>query len=369
MLKAYKYRLYPNESQREFFEKQFGTCRFVYNWALDLKKSTYDTEHKSLSKNDLKVMIPNLKSQHDWLRETNSQSLQAVVDNLDNGFKKFFRKEAAFPKFKSRKNPVQSFQVPQHYVVDFDHSTIKLPKIHNPIKARLHRHFDGEMKTATVSKTASGKYFISILVDDGKEMPSKVNSGPSIGIDVGLSHFAILSTGEKIENPRYLKSSLKKLQIEQKKLSHKKKGSNNRIKQKLVVAKLHEKVTNQRNDFQHKLSHRLINENQVICLEDLNISGMVKNHHLAQAISDVAWGSFIEKLKYKAEWYGKTIKQIGRFEPSSKICNVCNHKNIDLKLQDRSWECPSCLTKHDRDINAAINIKNIALNNAVGTTA
>ncbi|MDW7732222.1 MAG: IS200/IS605 family element RNA-guided endonuclease TnpB [Methanolobus sp.] len=369
MLRAYKYRLYPNRSQIDFFEKQFGTCRFVYNWALDLKSTAYKDENRSVSKNDLKNMLPGLKAQYNWLKDVNSQSLQASIDNLDNAFKKFFRKEAEYPVFKSKNNPVQSFQIPQHYVVDFDNGTVKLPKLKELVRVKFHRGFEGEIRTATVSRTPTGKYFISILVDDGQEIPEKLSSGPSIGIDVGISHFSILSTGEKIENPRHLKKSMAKLKAEQRSLSRKKRGSSNRKKQKLVVAKLHEKVVNQRNDFQHKLSNRLVNENQVIILEDLNIKAMVKNHCLAQAISDVAWGNFITKLKYKAEWYGKTIQQIGRFVPSSKLCSICGYKNTDLTLNDRSWECLSCHTKHDRDINAAISILNIALKNTAAGTA
>lgn len=368
MLKAYKYRLYPNSSQREFFEQQFGTCRFIYNWALDLKSRTYADENRSMSKNELKSMLPGLKAQYPWLKEANSQSLQASIDNLDNAFKKFFRKEAEYPVFKSKNNPVQSFQIPQHYSVDLDKGTVKLPKLKEPVKVKFHRGFEGKLRTATVSRTSTGKYFISILVDDGLEIPEKVDSGQSIGVDVGISHFAIVSTGEKIDNPRHLRKSMAKLKAEQRSLSRKKKGSRNRKKQKMVVAKLHEKVTNQRNDFQHKISNRLVSESQVIVLEDLNIKGMVKNHCLAQAISDVAWGNFIVKLKYKAEWYGKTIKQIGRFVPSSKLCNVCGYKNTNLTLNDRKWECPSCHTQHDRDINAAINILNIALNNTAAGT-
>jgi putative transposase len=369
MLRAYKYRLYPNKSQIDFFEKQFGTCRFVYNWALDFKSTVYKDENQSISKNELKKMLPGLKAQYNWLKDVNSQSLQSSIDNLDNAFQKFFRKEAEYPAFKSKNNPVQSFQVPQHYVVDLDKGTVKLPKLKEPIKAKFHRRFDGETRTATISRTPTGKYFISILVEDGREIPEKVSSGPNIGVDVGITHFAILSTGEKIENPRHLKKSMAKLKAEQQSLSRKKKGSGNRKKQKLVVAKLHEKVANQRNDFHHKLSNRLISENQVIVLEDLNISGMVKNHCLAQAISDVSWRNFIMKLKYKAEWYGKTIMQIGRFVPSSKLCSICGYKNTDLTLNDRSWECPSCHIKHDRDVNAAINILNIALNNTAAGTA
>jgi putative transposase len=322
-----------------------------------------------MSKNELKNMLPDLKAQYNWLKDVNSQSLQSSIDNLDNAFQKFFRKEAEYPAFKSKNNPVQSFQIPQHYVVDLGKGTVKLPKVKEPIKVKFHRRFDGETRTATVSRTPTGKYFISILVEDGREIPEKVSSGPSIGIDVGISHFAILSTGEKIENLRHLKKSMAKLKAEQRALSRKKKGSGNRKIQRLVVAKLHEKITNQRNDFQHKLSNRLVNENQVIVLEDMNIKGMVRNHCLAQAISDVAWGNFIMKLKYKAERCGKTIQQIGRFVPSSKLCSICGYKNADLTLKDRSWECPSCHTKHDRDINAAINILNIALNNAAAGTA
>jgi putative transposase len=314
-------------------------------------------------------MLPGLKAQYNWLKDVNSQSLQSSIDNLDNAFQKFFRKEADYPVFKSKNNPVQSFQIPQHYVVDLDNRTVKLPKLKEPVRVKFHHRFDGETRTATVSRTPTGKYFISILVEDGREIPEKVSSGPSIGVDVGISHFAILSTGEKIENPRHLKKSMAKLKAEQRSLSRKKKESSNRKKQKLVVAKLHEKVTNQRNDFHHKLSNRLVNENQVIVLEDLNISGMVRNHCLAQAILDVAWGNFIVKLKYKAEWCGKTIMQIGRSVPSSKLCSICGHKNTDLTLNDRSWECPSCHTKHDRDVNAAINILNIALNNTAAGTA
>ena len=369
MLKAYKYRLYPNTSQIDFFEKQFGTCRFIYNRALDLKSTAYTEENRSVSKRELRDMLPGLKVQYPWLKDVNSQSLQASIDNLDNAFQKFFRKEAGYPNFKSKYNPVQSFQVPQHYVVDLDNGTVKLPKIKEPVRAKFHRRFEGKTRTATVSRTPTGKYFISILIEDGRKIPEKVSSGPSIGVDVGITHFAILSTGETIENPRHLKKSMARLRAEQRSLSRKKRGSSNRKKQQLVVAKLHEKVANQRNDFQHKVSKRLIDKNQAICLEDLNIKGMVKNHCLAQAISDVAWGNFIIKLKYKAEWYGKTIQQICRFVPSSKLCNVCGYKNTDLTLNDRSWECPSCHIKHDRDVNAAINILNIALNNTAAGTA
>ncbi len=250
----------------------------------------------------------------------------------------------------------------QHYTVDFNRNVIKLPKIVE-VKAVLHRQFEGTMKTATISRSSTGKYFISILVDDGKELPAKqkVSESTAIGIDVGIKDFAILSTGEKVENPKYLKNSLKRMKCLQKRVSRKDKGSKNRDKARLLLSKIHEKISNQRNDFQHQLSSKLIRENQAIALETLNVKGMVKNHCLAQSIEDAGWSSFVTKLEYKAEWAGKTILRIGRFESSSKICNVCGYHNGNLTLKDREWICPDCKTKHDRDINAAINIKKFSL--------
>jgi putative transposase len=296
------------------------------------------------------------------LKEVNSQSLQSSIKNLDNAFTRFFREKKGFPKFKSKKNPVQAFQVPQHYSVDFEKNRIKLPKI-GLIKIALSREFFGICKTATVSKSPTGKYYISILVDDEKDFPikEKFSENTTLGVDVGIKDFVVLSNGEKVENPKYLKNSLQKLKILSKRLSSKQKGSNNFKKAKLRISQLHEKITNQRNDFQHKLSLKLVRENKAIALETLNVTGMLKNHCLAQSISDAGWSNFVTKLEYKAEWFGKTILKIGRFEPSSKICNVCGYHNSNLTLKDREWECPDCKTKHDRDINAAINIKKFAL--------
>ena len=239
---------------------------------------------------------------------------------------------------------------------------MKLPKI-GEVKAVLHRRFEGTLKTATVLRSATSKYYISILVDDGKELPSKqeFSKSTTIGIDVGIKDFAVFSTGEKIENSKYLKNSLKRMKALQRRVSKKVKGSKNRNKARKHLSKIHEAISNQRNNFQHQLSFRLISENQAISLETLNIKGMVKNHCLAQAISDAGWSSFVTKLEYKAEWYGKTILKIGRFEPSSKLCNVCGYHNSNLTLKDREWECPDCKTTHDRDINAAINIKKFSL--------
>ena len=362
MMKAFKFRLYPTKTQAEQLNQHIGSCRFVYNWALDQKIKTYEQTGKSISRFDLNKLIPVLKTSNEWLGDVNSQSLQGMTKQVESAFTRFFREKNGFPKFKSKKNPVQSFPVPQHYSVNFENNTVKLPKI-GEIKAVLHRKFEGELKTATVSKTYTGKYHISILVEDGKELPTKQEflESTTVGVDVGIKDFAVLSTGEKIENPKYLKNSLKRLKVLQKRVSRKHKGSKNRTKAKQRLAVLHEKITNQRNDFQSKLSFRLVSENQAIALETLNVKGMQKNHHLAQAIGDSAWSSFVTKLEYKAEWFGKTILRIGRFEPSSKLCSVCGYHNSELTLAIREWTCPDCKTKHDRDINAAINIKKFAL--------
>jgi putative transposase len=363
MLKAYKYRIYPDKDQIEFINIHFGACRFVYNWALEQKIKTYEQNKKSISRFDLqRILVHEVKPSNQWLKKANSQALLASLVNVESAFTKFFREKTGFPRFKSKKNPVQSYQMPQHYTVDFDRNIIKLPKM-GEVKAVLHRRFEGTMKTATISRSSTGKYFISILVDDGRILPEKqeMSESTTIGIDVGIKDFAILSNGEKVENPKYLKNSLKRMKCLQKRVSRKVKGSKNRDKARHHLSKIHEIISNQRNNFQHQISSKLISENQAIALETLNVKGMVKNHCLAQSISDAGWSSFVTKLEYKAEWFGKTILKVGRFEPSSKICNVCGYYNSSLTLKDREWVCSDCKTKHDRDINAAINIKKFSL--------
>jgi putative transposase len=321
MLKAYKYRIYPDKYQKEMIKVNFGACRFVYNWALEQKIKSYEQTKKSISRFELqKILVHQVKPSNEWLKKANSQALLASLVNVESAFTKFFREKTGFPKFKSKKNPVQSYQMPQHYTVDFERNIIKLPKI-GEIKAVLHRMFEGEMKTATISKSSTGKYFISILVDDKKELPEKqeMSESSTVGIDVGITDFSILSNGEKIANPKYLKNSLKRMKCLQKRVSRKEKGSKNRDKARHHLSKIHEIISNQRNNFQHQLSSKLLSENQAIALETLNVKGMVKNHCLAQSISDAGWSNFITKLEYKAEWLGKTILKIGRFEPSSKI--------------------------------------------------
>jgi len=362
MLQAYKYRMYPNREQIASLMQHIHACRFVYNHSLEQKIRAYEQEGRKLSCFDLNNRLPALKEEHPWLKDVNSQSLQSVNKNLDNAFTRFFREKKGFPRFKSKKNPVQSFQVPQHYRVDFERNRIKLPKI-GEITTIFHRKFSGKMKYATVSVTSTGKWFVSILVEDGLEKPDPApfTLDTTVGIDVGLADFATFSTGEKIKNPQYLKTSLHRLKVLQRRVSRKVKGSKNRKKAIQRLARCHEKVTNQRNDFLHKLSFRVVSENQAIAVESLNVAGMQKNHHLAQSISDASWSTFFTMLEYKCRKYGKTFLKIGRFVPSSKICNRCGYINRDLKLSDREWICPDCGTYHDRDINAAINIKKFAL--------
>ena len=372
MLIAYKYRMYPDERQREMFLKHIGACRFVYNLSLERKIKAYETDKTTLSCYNLNAMLPDLKKEFEWLTEVNSQSLQQTNRNLDSAFTRFFREKKGFPKFKSRKNPLQTFGIPQHYKVDFDNNRVKLPKI-GWIKTKLSRQFNGISKTATVSMTATGKFFISILVDDGRETPEKEPFGydSTIGLDVGITDFVTMSDGTKIDNPKFLRGSIQRLNVLQKRVSQKKKGSKNRDKAKYQVAKQHEKITDQRKDFLHKVSSKAVSDNQAIAIETLNVAGMMKNHCLAQAIGDVSWSEFFRQLEYKCEWYGKTLLRVGQFEPSSKICSVCGSINDDLKLSDREWTCAGCGTFHDRDVNASINIKKFALQdqNLIGVIA
>ncbi|MHA2378625.1 MAG: RNA-guided endonuclease InsQ/TnpB family protein [Candidatus Thorarchaeota archaeon] len=301
------------------------------------------------------------------MRDAYSQSLQQAIRRVDLAFRHFFRRvkngeTPGFPRFKSRKRAVQSFDIPQFLVVEFARKHVRIPKI-GRVKAILHREFDGEIRRAVVTMTKTGSYFISISVETGVRLPEKpvVREGNTVGIDLGIHNYATMSNGERIDNPRYLEGSLRRLGILQRKLSRKKMGSRNRKKAKLRVAKLHEKIRGQRTDFQHKLSTRLVRENQGIVVEDLNVLGMLRNRHLSRNISDAAWSSFLWMLEYKCEWNGVTFMKIGRFEPTSKMCSFCGHKNDRPTLSDRDWTCLKCGTVHDRNINAAMNIKRLGL--------
>lgn len=374
MLKAYRYELSPTPEQAIRLNGIFGSCRFIYNLALQTKIQSYQSlAQKSVSCFDLMRQLTELKKEYQWLYESPVHSLQHSITYLDKAFTNFFKGRASFPKFK-KKNSRQSFHIPNNnnatsVKVDFDNCQIFIPKL-QWIKFFNDRKFTGKIRNATVIKAPSGRYFISVLIENDKKLPNKkpVKNKTTIGIDVGLKHFATLSDGTKIENPKFLFHNLKRLRVEQRKMKRKFKNgakndeqSNGYKKQKLIVAKLHEKITNQRKDFLHKLSTDIVNNHDSICVENLNIAGMIQNRKLSRAISDVGWGEFISQLKYKADWYGKNFIQIGRFVPSSKICSNCGFNNSLLTLADRKWGCPNCGIVHDRDINASINIKNFGL--------
>ncbi len=357
--------MYPTKDQEVLIAKHLGCCRFVYNWALDRKNRAYHDDGLSLSKYDLMKDLPALKEELPWLKEVNAQSLQQSIYHLSRAFTNFFEGRAEEPTFKKKHSPEQSFTVPQSYTVDFEQGTVKLPKI-GSIKTVFHRAFLGTTKSATVIRKSTGRYLISIVVEDGRKPPKPADPVPdqTVGIDLGLTHYAVLSTGEKVENPKHLKISQTRLAVLQRRLDRKQKGSKNRNKARLKVARCHQTIADQRRDFQHQLSSRLVRENQALAVESLNVDGMVKNHTLAGAISDAGWGSFVSMLAYKCQEAGKPLLEIGMFEPSSKTCSVCGYRKTDLTLKDREWTCPECGTHHDRDLNAAINIKQIALTGA-----
>ena len=359
--KAYKYRLYPNESQKVLLNKHFGCNRYVYNWALDLKINKYQNEGISLTGYQLVNQLKELKQQYLWLKEVNSQSIQQSVINMGNSYHNFFN-GYGFPKFKS-KHDKQSFACPQKCKINWNTKRLIIPKFKEGIKLKIDRKFEGKIKTVTISKTKTNKYYASILVEEPieKQIKLNINFNNSIGIDLGIKDFITLDNGEKVSNPKYLKNELKRLQVLQRRLSKKQKGSQNRKKARIKVAKQHERIANKRNDFLHKVSSKLISENQTICIEDLNVKNMIKNHKLAQSISDVSWSEFVRQLEYKADWYGVNILKCDQYDATSKTCS-CGVKNDDLKLNQRTWTCKHCGVKHDRDILAANNVKKFALN-------
>ena len=330
MLRAYKYRIYPTEEQKVLLAKTFGCCRFVYNWALNLKIQTYKQEKKSIGNVELtNRMKSELKTEHEWLSEVNSQSLQSALRNLDTAYKNFFRDTHAvgFPRFKSRKQK-QSFLCPQHCSVDFKKGTLSIPKAKD-IPAVLHRKFKGMVKTVTVSMTPSGRYFASVLVDTAiLELPaSAIQGNTTLGIDLGIKSLAVCSDGHTFDNPKNLQRSLDRLKLLQKRLSRKQKGSANRNKARIRVARLQEHIANCRKDNLHKITHALTHDSQVrtLCMEDLNVKGMQRNHHLAQAVGDASFGTFLTLLEYKCRWYGVNLIKIDRFAPSSKTCSQCGY--------------------------------------------
>ena len=356
--KSYKFRLYPNLEQKIFFEKTFGCSRFIWNQML-ADKISYYKETGELLKNT----PAQYKKEFPWLKEVDSLALANVQLNLNKAYKSFFQSKFGFPNFKSKK-AAQSYKTnSQKGLITILEGKIRLPKV-GWVRLKLHRQPKGVIKSATISKTATGKYFISILCEEEVLPLPKTDS--SLGIDLGLENFAILSTGEKVSNPKFLTSLSKRLAREQKVLSRrgllaKKKGvklseSSNYQKQKLKVARLHEKIANQRKDFLHQFSTYLIKNHDVICIEDLASRNLMKNHHLARAIGDASWTEFVRQLHYKADWYGKKIVTISRWFPSSQLCSSCGVSSGKKPLSIREWTCESCGTHHDRDINASLNI-------------
>ena len=356
--KAYKFRLYPNLEQRVFFEKTFGCSRFIWNQMLADKIAHYEETGETLNNTPAQY-----KEKFPWLKEVDSLALCNVQLNLSAAYKSFFQSGFGFPNFKSKKT-AQSYKTnnKKGTIAVLD-GKVKLPKV-GWVKLKLHRQVKGMIKSATISKTATGKYFISILCEE--EIPPLPKTDSNLGIDLGLENFAILSTGEKVANPKFLVSLSKKLAKEQKVLSRrgllaKKKGmklsdSSNYQKQKLKVARLHEKIINQRKDFLHQLSTHLIKNHDVICVEDLASKNLMKNHRLARAVGDASWTEFVRQLHYKADWYGKKIVTISRWFPSSQLCSSCGLSSGKKPLSVREWICESCGTHHDRDINASLNI-------------
>ena len=353
MYQSIKARIYHTDAQSEKLSQFFGCARWWWNRALNETTTTYTETGKGLSREGLNALLPALKKEFVWLGECHSQILQSVTLNLTKAFINFFEKRAKFPNFKS-KHGKQSIQYPQG--TKFVDNLIYLPKL-GWVKISLHRPLGGEVKTVTISKNPSGQYFAAILTEQEGEYPVPISEGSAIGVDLGITDFAITSTGSKYPNPRQIKKHESNLKRKQRKLSRKVKGSNSRNKARLLVAKVHQHISNSRQDFLHKLSHKLVNENQVIVVEDLAVKNMVRNHCLATAISDCGWSSFVGMLNYKCECSGKILVKVDRFFPSSKTCSNCYQRVSSLPLDVRHWTCSSCGTNHDRDVNAAQNLK------------
>ena len=359
MLKAYKYSINPTKEQQVILAKTFGCVRYVYNWGLNLKTESY-TKGVKLSCFETINQMKILKQELEWLKEVHSQPLQMALRNLDNAYTKFFKKQGGFPRFKSKRNK-QSFQYPQGVKIDFDKQEVFLPKV-GKVKAVFHRKFDGVVKTTTVSKTPEGKYFVSILVDVEDKPRITKSDNQAVGIDLGIKSFAVMSNGIEIANPRHLKAKEVRLTVKQRQLSRKAKGSNSRNKARLEVATVHSQISNSRKDFHHKLSKAIVDKYSIVCLEDLNVKGMVKNHKLAKAISDVGWSQFVSFLEYKADWYGSKVVKLNRFQATSQPCASCGKLNPLVKnLAIRKWECHNCGFRNHRDYTAALNILKFGL--------
>ena len=356
---TYKFRLYPTKEQQAFLSEQIGYNRFVYNFFLERAVNLYKVYSVKFSYHESATRLPLLKKGFRFLKRANAQSLQATLKNLDAAFCNFFQHRAKFPNFK-KKISSNSIAIPQHFTIT--DSILLIPKLKSGIKIKFHRRVNEIVKSITITRNPAGKYYINMLVEKTFAMLPITNTVS--GIDVGIKSFAAITSGTdignavtvKIDNPKYLLKSQTQLKKLNRQFAKKTKGSKNKVKFRKILSALHEKIANQRKDFQHKLSSRTVNDSQVIVLEDLNIKEMVKNRHLSKSISDASWGMFAAQLAYKADWYGREVFKVDRFYPSSKTCPDCGYIKRDLCLSDREWTCPECHTEHDKDEAASRNL-------------
>lgn len=352
--RAYKFRFSPTDEQRSILAQTFGCVRSVYNWGLHTRSAAYKERGEKLNYNALAALLPDLKKEHPWLSEVSSVPLQQSLRHLDTAFKNFFEGRAKYPHFKKKQNAQAATYAANAF--KWNGTTLTLAKMQEPLDITFHRDLPKGCKpsSVTISKDCANRYFVSILVEDEIKPLPVINK--MVGIDLGIKSMVALSTGESIDNPKYSTKSEKALAKAQRRHARKKKGSKNRAKARLKVARVHARINDQRRDYQHQLSTRIVRENQVICVESLAVKNMLKNHCLAKAISDVGWGEFVRQLDYKSQWYGRTLVKIDRFFPSSKMCHNCKHVLDSLPLDIREWVCPVCGVVHDRDTNAAQNV-------------